>query len=179
MSGWLPVALLWAASLVELGDSAAVTAQESGVQLMTVSGIRNVPDRLAYYAEHGAPRANQCAFAVREALNAPWQGLASATAVWRAVPLWHRRKTHAPRGAIVYWTGGSAGYGHTCFALGNHMEISVDVLDGRAGAAGVVPFSWFAENWPRLDYAGWSWWWGGVDTREVRVELDSGATTNL
>lgn len=128
-------------------------------------GIRSVPSRLAFYGRQGAPRAGLCASAVREALNAPWQGLGSATEIWKAVPEPSRRRLNAPRGSVVYWTGGSKGYGHTCFALGDHMELSVDVLPGRPGVADVVPFGWFAVHMPLLHYVGWSWYWGAIDTR--------------
>lgn len=128
-------------------------------------GVRGVPSRLEHYRRMGAPRANLCALAVRQALNARWQGLGSATDVWAAVPHEHRRLTNAPRGAIVYWEGGSSGAGHTCFALGDHLELSVDVLPGRPGVADVVPFAWFGVHWPLLRYVGWSWFWGAIDTR--------------
>lgn len=124
-----------------------------------------MPSRLAFYRRQGAPRAGLCASAVREALAAPWQGLGSATQVWQAVPESQRRLHHAPRGSIVYWVGGREGYGHCCFAMGDHMELSVDVLPGQPGVADVVPFSWFAVHWPMLTYVGWSWFWGRVDTR--------------
>jgi hypothetical protein len=98
------------------------------------------------------------------------QGLPTAAAVWQAVPESERRRTHAPRGSLVYWTGGSKGHGHVCFALGDHMELSVDVLPGRPGVADCVPFGWFELHWPSLTYVGWSWWFGGLDTRpEVLV----------
>ena len=128
-------------------------------------GIRSVPSRLAFYKRQGAPRAGLCASAVREALGAPWQGLPSAAAVWQEVPPADRRRYNAPRGALVYWTGGRHGYGHVCFAMGDHLELSVDVLPGQPGVAGVVPFGWFALHWPSLTYAGWSWRFGSVDTR--------------
>lgn len=144
---------------------------------MPPTGIRNVADRLAYYQEHGAPRAGLCASAVRAALNAPLQGHSSAAVCWAAVPVAERRSWNAPRGAIVYWTGGQHGYGHTCFALGDHLELSVDVRPGWPGKAGVVPFGWFAEQWPSLRYAGWSWWWGGIDTREHPLHTQRGPQT--
>jgi hypothetical protein len=49
--------------------------------------------------------------------------------------------------------------------MGDHMELSVDVLPGRPGVADVVPFGWFATHWPLLRFEGWSWWFGRVDTR--------------
>lgn len=127
--------------------------------------LRTVPGRLDHYARQGAPRAGLCAAAVREALAAPWQGLGSAAEVWAAVPEADRRRYNAPRGAIVYWVGGRNGYGHVAFAMGGHMTLSVDVVPRRPGVAGIVPFRWFAENWPGLEYVGWSWRWGAIDTR--------------
>lgn len=127
--------------------------------------LRSVPSRLDFYRRQGAPRAGLCASAVREALNAPWQGLGSAAEVWEAVPEPHRRRLNAPRGSLVYWTGGRHRYGHVCFAMGDHLELSVDVIPGQPGVADVVPFAWFALHWPSLTYAGWSWFFGGVDTR--------------
>lgn len=127
--------------------------------------VRSVPGRLDHYARQGAPRAGLCASAIREALGAPWQGLGSATEVWEAVPDSDRRRFNAPRGAIVYWVGGSRGFGHVAFAMGGHMTLSVDVVPRRPGVAGIVPFSWFADHWPGLEYVGWSWRWGAIDTR--------------
>jgi hypothetical protein len=49
--------------------------------------------------------------------------------------------------------------------MGDHMELSVDVLPGRPGVADVVPFGWFETHWPLLRFEGWSWWFGRVDTR--------------
>ncbi len=132
--------------------------------------LRSVPGRLDFYRRQGSPRAGLCASAVREALNAPRQYLPHATAVWERVPLSERRRYDAPRGALVYWTGGKRGYGHVCFAMGDHMELSVDVLPGRPGVADVVPFGWFGVHWPTLRYVGWSWYFGAIDTRpEVLV----------
>ena len=127
--------------------------------------LRSVPGRLDHYARQGAPRAGLCASAIRDALAAPWQGFGSAAEVWQAVPDSDRRRFNAPRGAIVYWVGGSRGFGHCAFAMGGHLELSVDVVPGRPGVAGIVPFSWFADNWPGLEYVGWSWRWGSIDTR--------------
>lgn len=127
--------------------------------------LRSVPGRLDHYARQGAPRAGLCASAVREALAAPRQGFGSAAQTFQAVPDESVRRFNAPRGAIVYWLGGRLGYGHCAFAMGDHLTLSVDVVPRRPGVAGVVPFSWFAEHWPGLEYVGWSWYWGRLDTR--------------
>lgn len=127
--------------------------------------MHDVESRLTMYRLFGAPRAGLCAQAVRAALGAPWQGLADATEVAAAVPASQMHRDNAPAGSIVYWRGGARGHGHTCFALGRHLELSVDVDPTRPGQAGVVPFSWFAQHWPKLEYVGWSWYWGRLDTR--------------
>lgn len=127
--------------------------------------MRGVDERLTMYRLFGAPRAGLCAQAVRASLAAPWQGLPDATAVGEAVPRRAMRRYNAPKGSIVYWSGGAEGHGHVCYALGNHMQLSVDVLVGEPGQASAVPFSWFGEHWPGLRYVGWSWYWGALDTR--------------
>jgi len=131
--------------------------------------MRDVDARILYYRLFGAPRANLCASAVRAALAAPWQGLPDATAAGQAVPRSEMRRYAAPRGSIVYWSGGRSGQGHTCLALGDRLELSVDVLPGQPGVPGVVPFDWFAEHWPALRYVGWSWYWGRLDTRPSQL----------
>ena len=126
--------------------------------------LRGGESRLTWYRTHKPSAAGMCAQHVMFALNAPRQGFPDATAVARAVKAGgHMKSGPAPRGAIVYWTGGARGHGHTCFALGDRTELSVDVNGPRT--VGVKPFPWFAKNWPALDYAGWSWWWGRINTK--------------
>jgi hypothetical protein len=138
--------------------------------------MRDVQARLMYYRLFGAPRAGLCAAAVRAALAAPWQGYPDAIAAARAVPAGQMHRNDAPEGSIVYFSGGSDGHGHCCFALGNHIELSVDVLRGQPGVVGMVPFSWFGRNWPSLTYVGWSWFWGAVDTRPEVLTVGSGGS---
>ena len=126
--------------------------------------MRGVYARLAWYRLHRPAAAGRCAEHVMHALDTPRQGLPDASAVARVViRAGHMRQGPAPRGAIVYWTGGRSGHGHVCFALGNQSELSVDVNGPRT--RGVRPFPWFAKHWPALDYQGWSWWWGSVNTQ--------------
>jgi len=130
--------------------------------------IRGVEERLKWYRDHPPSEGGWCALKVMQALGAPKQGLPDATAVANVVIKAGRmRSGRAPRGAIVYWTGGAKGHGHTCFALGDGTERSVDVKG--AGTVGDVPFGWFAKNWPALKYVGWSWYWGGIDTEPVKA----------
>lgn len=133
--------------------------------------IRGVEERLAYYLRNKPAEGGWCALKVMQALGASPQGLPDATAVANVVLKAGRMKSgRAPRGAIVYWKGGSAGHGHVCFALGDGTERSVDVKG--PGTVGDVPFSWFARNWGDLDYVGWSWYWGGINTEPVKAAVE-------
>lgn len=59
----------------------------------------------------------------------------------------------APRGAMVYWTGGPHGYGHIAVSIGHGMIRSTDA--GGAGNVETVPIRWIEETW-HLRYAGWA-----------------------
>lgn len=72
-----------------------------------------------------------------------------------------------PRGAPVFWTGGSHGYGHIALSLGDRnrdgtfLVRSTDV--NGWGGIGTVDLGWFERHWG-LHYAGWAW-----DLNEVRI----------
>lgn len=134
--------------------------------------MRGIEERLTWYRRNRPSAPGMCAEHVWLALGGPKdpprQGLPDATAVARAVPAGKMMKGRAPRGSIVYWDRGSNGHGHTCFALGDGTELSVDVDGPRT--VGVKPFPWFAANWPTLRYLGWSWYWGKYDTQPREEE---------
>ena len=125
--------------------------------------MRDVDERLAWFLRNRPSGAGRCAEHVWHALDVPRQGLPDATAVYhRAAPHGIHRGP-SPRGAIHYWTGGSAGHGHVGIAADDGLNIaSVDV--NGPGTVGVRNLSWFASRWPRLRYRGWSWWWGDINT---------------
>lgn len=128
--------------------------------------MRNVRDRLIWYRTHRPSAAGMCAQHVMLALAVRPQGFPDATAVCRAVKAGgHMRQGPAPRGAIVYWSGGARGHGHVCFALGDQTELSVDVNGPRT--VGIKPFPWFRTHWPALKYEGWSWYFGRINTRPL------------
>jgi len=60
-----------------------------------------------------------------------------------------------PRGAAVYWTGGSKGFGHIAISVGGGVVRSTDA-DGL-GRVGTHSIQWFDANWGNLTYAGWAW----------------------
>lgn len=70
-------------------------------------------------------------------------------------------KTDVPRGAAVYWTGGSKGYGHIALSLGNGKVRSTDA--GGRGRVATVDIGWVERTWGQK-YAGWAW-----DINEVTI----------
>lgn len=75
-----------------------------------------------------------------------------ASTAWRNVDNPQHNKD-APRGAFVYWTGGSKGYGHIAVSVGNGRIRSTDA-DGP-GKVETVDIDWISRNWG-LPYAGWA-----------------------
>lgn len=131
--------------------------------------MRGIEERIAWYQKNRPAAANRCAEYLWRSLGGPTdpprQGLPDATAVAKAVPDGKMQSGPAPRGAIVYWVGGADGHGHCAYALGDRTELSVDVNGPRT--VGIKPFTWFAKNWPKLKYVGWSWYWGKYDTEPM------------
>ena len=58
-----------------------------------------------------------------------------------------------PRGAPVFWTGGSHGYGHIALSLGGGKIRTTDVPSGRVAT---VDLGYIERNWHER-YAGWAW----------------------
>jgi hypothetical protein len=94
-----------------------------------------------------------------------WSGIPArypdATTAWRNTNDRHPGNRNPPRGADVYWTGGSSGHGHIAKSLGNGKVRSTDA--GGRGRVATVDLGWVERNW-RMPYAGWSW-----DTNEVTI----------
>lgn len=125
--------------------------------------MRDAESRLTWYRNHVPSAPGMCAEHVRLALQVPMQGLSDAVRVLAVVPPSEMRRSNAPRGSVVYWSGGQDGHGHVCFALGGHTELSVDV-GGPGTLPAPRPFVWFERNWPQLHYVGWSWYFGRLCT---------------
>lgn len=97
--------------------------------------------------------AGLCKQRTRIAYGVPSDGADDATEAWRRTD--HRiavTGTKAPRGALVWWTGGSEGHGHVAIADGKGGVWSVDVK--RAGYWDHVPFGQIAAWAPALRFAG-------------------------
>lgn len=76
-----------------------------------------------------------------------------ATTAWEHATGRRPGDTDPPRGAAVYWTGGSSGHGHIAISLGNGLVRSSDA-DGT-GQVGTVPIRYFDREW-NLHYVGWA-----------------------
>ena len=81
---------------------------------------------------------------------------------WNAVDGWFKtpakyrhsgkKAKTAPRGALVFWSGGSHGYGHVAVANGRGKVWGVDLPDN--GRIGLVPTDEVARRWG-LKFLGW------------------------
>jgi hypothetical protein len=88
----------------------------------------------------------------RERADVPSRYPDAATA-WVHATGRHPGNQEPPRGAAVYWTGGSSGYGHIAISVGNGKVRSPDA--GGSGSVATVPLRSIARKW-HLEYAGWA-----------------------
>jgi hypothetical protein len=79
-----------------------------------------------------------------------------ATTAWKNANQRHVGDRNPPRGAAVYWTGGSQGYGHIAIALDDHGDRIRSTDAGGSGRVATQSLAWFDAHWPSLDYAGWA-----------------------
>lgn len=78
---------------------------------------------------------------------------ADAATAWRHASGRRPADPNPPRGAAVYWVGGSRGYGHIAISLGNGTVRSSDA--GGSGQVGTIPINRLTSEW-NLQYAGWA-----------------------
>jgi hypothetical protein len=83
---------------------------------------------------------------------------ADAADAWRNAIGKHPDDKHPPRGAPIFWTGGSSGHGHICLARGNDMR-STDIPN--SGKVGNNDGSFPRKQWG-LTYVGWAEGFNGV-----------------
>lgn len=96
---------------------------------------------------------NECKMRTRIAYGVPSDGSQDATeARSRTKVRLDCLGTEAPRGALLWWTGGSQGHGHVAIADGKGGVWSVDIK--RHGYWDHVPFQTIHDSWPLLKWAG-------------------------
>lgn len=76
-----------------------------------------------------------------------------AATAWKHAHNRHPGDKNPPRGAMVYWTGGSKGYGHIAVSLGGGKIRSSDA-NGN-GTPATVSIDWPTQKWG-MPYAGWA-----------------------
>lgn len=94
-----------------------------------------------------------CKKQCRLAYAVPSDGTGSAAEAWRQTD--YRLNVagdQAPRGALLWWTGGSNDYGHVAIADGKGGVWSTDIL--RNGYFDHVPFAKIGSKWPSLRFVG-------------------------
>jgi hypothetical protein len=84
-----------------------------------------------------------------------------AATAWRNTNDRYPGDRNPPRGSMVYWSGGSHGYGHIAVSVGGGKVRSTDA--GGKGRVATVGIDWPTNNWG-LPYAGWAW-----DVNEVTI----------
>jgi hypothetical protein len=93
-----------------------------------------------------------CLSVTRQAAGTP-KVYDDATEAWVNAVHRHDWADEPPRGAIVYWTGGSHGHGHVVRSLGQGMCLSNDLV--RKGRIDIVEITDLNRFW-RLPKAGWA-----------------------
>jgi hypothetical protein len=88
----------------------------------------------------------------REQADIP-QKYGDAATAWKHATGRRPHGGNPPRGAAVYWTGGSHGYGHIAISVGHHKVRSSDA--GGVGRVATVSINHLSKIW-HLRYAGWA-----------------------
>lgn len=88
-----------------------------------------------------------------------------ASTAWANATGKHAGDRNPPRGAPVFWTGGSKGYGHIALALNNRDSDNAQMFRGTdmpsSGTVSNQVLSWVENHWG-LKYAGWAEGFNGV-----------------
>jgi hypothetical protein len=118
----------------------------------------------ARQSAHG-PRygTGECLMRVHDAYGVPSDGTHDAATAWLRSRFKHPKPADAgarpawlagiPRGALLYWTGGTHGYGHIAICAGHGMMWSTDIR--RPGYFDLVPIEEVQRLW-RLELVGWA-----------------------
>ena len=94
----------------------------------------------------------QCLGWSREQADIPSRYVDAATA-WEHAHGRHAGDANPPKGAAVYWLGGSGGHGHIAISLGHGLVRSSDA--GGSGVVATVSLRKLTREW-HLTYVGWA-----------------------
>lgn len=107
-----------------------------------------------------------CLYYTQEWLETP-HAYPDATTQWEQAKHRHKGDKNPPKGAPVFWTGGSHGYGHACISVGGGRIRTID--QQYSGVTSEVPLDEISRDWG-LPYGGWAEDCGGVDIPWLRAE---------
>lgn len=141
---------------------------ESAAYRALVMVPRDTDATLAWLAaEHEHPSQDWtgwCLKATRSARNVPAR-YASAADAWRYATERHPGDWTPPRGAPVFTTGGSQGYGHAMTSIGGGFAWTTDAV--RRGQIDVISIKALLIAWPNHTYAGWTQDINGVHVLDI------------
>lgn len=103
--------------------------------------------------------AGMCLWQTQEWMQSP-HVYPDATAQWHGAARQHPGDRNPPRGAPVFYTGGSSGHGHACISLGDGKIRSTDCTSTYHVSD--TDLGWPERTWG-LKYAGWTEDIGNVD----------------
>lgn len=114
--------------------------------------IANAANQSAHGPTYGV---GECLWRVHDAYGVPSNGTHDAAAMWAASTAKHgQTDPHLiPRGAPVFWTGGTHGYGHVAIGAGAGRCWSTDIL--RPGRFDLVDIDLIRRQWG-LRLVGWT-----------------------
>jgi hypothetical protein len=95
----------------------------------------------------------QCLGWAREQADIPSR-YSTAAVAWEHATGRHPGDLTPPRGAAVYWTGGSSGAGHIAISVGHGLVRSSDA--GGSGVVATVSVRQLTREWGDLTYVGWA-----------------------
>lgn len=128
---------------------------------------RTAEEALANARADKTCRVGWCLWYVQEWLRAP-HVYPSAAAQWRAAKYRHPGDRRPPKGAPVFWTGGSKGFGHVAISTGGGTVLVRSTDQTATGRVSEVSLTQVERSWGNLTYAGWTEDLGGVDIPYLR-----------
>jgi hypothetical protein len=119
---------------------------------------RTVEERIRWFLDPPYPeRRGLCAHWVWRACRIPYTNSPDATAAYRKAHEagFVHTDDNPPRGAIVWWLGGSHNHGHVAISLGDR-RISTTDAHPKGTKTGEHALTWPRTEWG-LTFKGWSW----------------------
>lgn len=120
-----------------------------------MSRVSSVSDALDWCEATDVWAIGMCGQFCAAAYGYGFSGYRDAVAQWQATPLSlrHEGERNAPRGALLFWSGGSQAHGHVAISDGAGNVWSIDI--SGPGTVSRVPAGTITSRWG-LPYLGWA-----------------------